>query len=413
MLIEFSVSNFRSIRDRETFSMIAKNTDKNLPGHILETKELPGIKNLTFLSAAAIYGANASGKSNILYALHTMQQLVNCSFTSFTPGEELPIEPFIFDPDYKDSPSEFEVVFYHDEVRFRYGFSLTYVGILSEWLYSYPEGYERTLFEREYNESSKNNYTYKFGSHFGSHRDIDLQTRANALLISVGAQLNHEVSSVIYKWFKDDVSIYNLAVNGGLDHDFTSFLIDYDKNIAEFIRDLMQTADLGISSLKVEDMSVDSEEDLKFKVEFHHSINGEDFSIPLNLSDESAGTVRYYSLLGPILYKLLYGGTMFIDEIGASLHPALARELIKLFGNPENNPNGAQLVFTTHDTSLLDTDLLRRDQFWFTEKDNEGATHLTPLTDFKPRENEALQKGYLAGRYGAVPFFAEELKLYE
>ena len=433
MLIEFSVSNFRSIRDRVTLSMVAKNSDKTLAENIIQGDDLPGLKNHKFLSAVAIYGANASGKSNILRAFEFMKSAVVDSFTEMKPTDLFLLIPYIFCSEATEKVSEFEIIFTSDDVRYQYGFSLTQERVYGEWLYSYPAGRERKVFEREYI-PSKDEYTYSYGEDFGTERNLGKQTRTNTLLISVGAQFNHSITTKIYKWFTDEVFHLDLTIINAMAMDLTSMLFNSKSgSFRDHIEELILNADLGVHSLEVAEIPFDQSkkfndiknanfisdfdrskflEDMKklpsYDVFLQHYCESSNNLYQMDLDEESEGTKRLFSMLGPIFASLAQGTVILIDEIEASLHPELTRAIIRLFAT--KNPNGAQLIFTTHDTTLLDSqNLLRRDQYWFTEKDREGVTNLIPLTDFKARKNEALQKGYLAGRYGAVPVLSGDL----
>lgn len=430
MLIEFKVKNFRSIRDEQTLSLVATKANKELPDCIID-KPLKGLAGLEFLKGAALYGANASGKSNVLLALKYLADLVEDSATEFKPGDPTWAEPFKLDPTYKTKPSEFEVTFETDGVRYLYGVAVTSHRVVEEYLYAYPEGRANCWCHRTFDPDS---HSYEWEKPSGSFKhDAKLQdyTKENVLFLSQGADLNHPQLMQVYMWFKTQLRFLNLGADGGL-HPLITLKYFEEENDQQRVLNLIKSADIGISDIRVAERELNLE-NIKGKIPpdllsrmleknsegklttpeinfLHHDIEGNTISMDFE-DEESAGTQRFFSLLGPWLDILKNGYTVFIDEIDTSLHPLLVRELLKLLFCAQNNPNGAQIVFTTHNPVFLDQTLLRRDQVWFTEKDDSGATSLYPLTDYNERGNAALAKRYLAGVYGGIPFLPEGLKL--
>ncbi len=414
MLIEFSVKNFRSIREKQTLSLVANNKDKQLPGNLIEINA-PGLSNTKLLKSSAIYGANASGKSNLFKAAEFIQQFVLTSATKPNPEEKTGVTPFRLDSHSSDEPSEFEMIFIYKGVRYQYGFALDNKRVHEEWLITYPVGQPQRWFSRVWN-SDKKQYDWKIGKKLlGETKSLKTQTKKNSLFLSTAAQFNHKQLCVVYDWFAN--YIFSLShIDSNYQFDMTSpLLLNREKEFKE-IFDLIKNADLGISGINVVRMKSEDVEDIvdaiiqmakSVKLEFIHLLENTEEEIAFDKDDESLGTLKYYFLLGPFLLALKMGYTVFIDEIGAQMHPLLVRQLVQMINDPKINTKGAQLILTTHDTTLLDTSLFRRDQIWFTEKNKAGATTLYPLTDFKPRSDEALQKGYLAGRYGAIPFLGE------
>lgn len=430
MLIEFKVKNFRSIRDEQTLSLVATKANKELPENVIE-KSLKGLAGLTFLKGAALYGANASGKSNVLLALKYLADLVENSATDFKPGDSTDAEPFKLDPSCIEESSEFEVTFEANDVRYLYGVAVNPHRIVEEYLYAYPEGRANCWCHRLYDENTN---CYEWSKPSGSFKhDPKLQdyTKENVLFLSQGADLNHSQLTMVYMWFKAQLRFLNLGADGGIPPGITLKYFD-DKNDRQRVLELLKSADIGISNIQVTERELNLESiknsiapDLLNRIIkaqngeaittaeincLHRDIEGN--TILMDFEDEeSAGTQRFFSLIGPWLDILKNGYTVFIDEIDTSLHPLLVRELLKLLFCAENNTNGAQIIFTTHNPVFLDQTLLRRDQVWFTEKDDSGATTLYPLTDYKERNNAAIGKRYLAGVYGGVPFLPEGLKL--
>jgi len=410
MLVEFRVGNYRSFREVQTLSLVASKDTEQGRNCVDQGK-------LRLLKAVGIYGPNASGKSNLIKALSTMQQII---IKPAKPGEKLSITPFKLDDEYNKQPSSFGVTFYHGEVRYQYGFTANTERIYDEWLYAYPKGRSRdiaqTWFERKFDKK-----TGKTDWNFGSYlRAID-----NVLLLSAGAQWNNKQLMTVYEWFVDKLRIisYSYELAPITAEMMLSLANDPEKEkMRSAITTLIQSADLGIYDISVEkaerdttklkfpaEMPNEVKEKLlqKFKykilVKMAHQNTKTGKKCSLSLEEESKGTQCFFNLLGPWVQTVAEGITVFIDEIDASLHPLLVRELIEVIQNTAISKKGAQLVFATHDTTLLDPELFRRDQIWFTEKDEYGSTHVYPLSDYKLRKAEAMQKGYLSGRYGAIP----------
>jgi len=421
VLVEFRVKNFRSFRDEQVLSLVASN-DTVLEENCVDEDKL------RLLKAAGIYGPNASGKSNLIKAINIMKDIVLNS-ANYKPGENLPTQPFLLDEESHKEPSSFEVVFYHGDIRYQYGFSITNEHIHDEWLLAYPKGRKaQTWYHRTF---SKRGAVWKFSSFFkGEKVQLKSKTRDNALFLSVGAQWNNKQLTTVYEWFRDKLRV--VPTKGFFGPDTPKMLLDIEqeenlgKELYVFVTEALRHADLGIRGVNVQKRKIDIntifpdnlsdetrekllehlEKNPRLKVEMLHFSTRTDEIVSLPLEEESDGTQRFFQLLGPWLMAVNNGYTVFIDELETSLHPLLTRELIKFIQDPMNNKTGAQLVFATHDVTLLDPELFRRDQIWFTEKDKGAATQLYSMSDYKegkPRKGEAMQKGYLSGRYGAIP----------
>ncbi len=418
MLLRFSTSNFTSVRDLQEISLIASSLSDDQSG-VIQTPN----QSENLLRVAAIYGPNASGKTNFLSALRFMRNAVCNSHTRWQPTKGISIQQFVLD-DSHERPSEFAIDFLVDSIRYEYGFSLDSSQILSEYLYAYPEKRRQLWFERNAGDSRIN-----FGKNLtGENRTIESLIRPNSLFLSAAAQNNHEKLLPIFKWFTNSLE-FRMGMLGPGGYDQTIELCKKSEETKRTVERLLAGADLGIVSIDITDEPqndkmnkfvekfhkllsevVDNQNDIPAfstpvirKVALKHKA-GNDGTVPISIDNESAGTLAYLGLIGPALETLSNGGVLCIDEIDASLHPLLVEEVVKIFNQNETNPTGAQLIFTTHSTELLGTGILRRDQIWFTEKDENGATKLYPMSDFKPRKNENLQRGYLQGRYGATPF---------
>ncbi len=421
MLIEFRVENYRSLRDEVVLTMAA-----GRGGDESDTRpRLVSGHAESLLTVAAIYGANASGKSNVLSALNFLREAVLLSHRVWAPDEGILRNPFAWGPK-RAEPSLFEVTFLVDSVRYQYGFVASDECFLEEWLRAWPNGKKQTWFEREAGQP------IKFGEHLkGENKLIEEVTRPNALYLSAAAQHGHAQLQPVSSWFRSlrplsqatDLayfapnpegvsSLARLLENesGELENGQRQRPSPEEQgnSLRERFRDLIRKADIGIVDVKVVTRKLDDQpRPRKFRrFLLQHQSDIENAWLPLE--EESRGTQTLFWMALPILQVMDEGGVLIVDELEASLHPALAQQIVRQFNDPVVNHKNAQILFTTHDTNLLGTTLgepaLRRDQVWLTEKNPEGATVLYPLTDYKPRKAENLERGYLQGRYGAVPF---------
>lgn len=411
MLLRFGVSNHLSIRDSQELSFVASSLKDRHEGLI----DCPAAPNGSLLPAAVIYGPNASGKSNLIDALHTMRSMVLTSQTKGEPGGGVPRHPFKLDPASSQMPSHFDIDFVVEGVRHHYGFKASSKAFESEWLYAFPKSQRRTLLEREGD-------TFHFGRGLrGQNNDIAGLTRPNSLYLSAAAQNSHEQLSRIFGFFRSMLAVRGIAVRSGMaserltkqgmDSRVIDFLkkintgvIDYRQKETEFSEEFRAASQKIFAAVKRlgADVAMDLGDKLVTIELAHHGRGGE--PVYLELDRESAGTRRLLIVLGRAYKALDKGRPLYIDELDASLHTQASEAVLKLFCSPETNPKGAQLIATTHDTNLLESPVLRRDQVWLTEKDTEGATRLYPLTDYRTRKGDNIERGYLQGRYGAVPF---------
>lgn len=412
MLLEFRVRNFRSIRDEQALNLIASGDKELATTHLAST----GLKSAPHaLRTVVVYGPNASGKSSLLRALDYMRAVVAESATVIQPGQTYNVQPFKLDPATAHQPTEFEITFLLSGVRHQYAFAMTPQRIVSESLLVYRSSKPTQLFSRQHIDGD--GYDYEFSTYLTGPRKLwQESTRPNALFLSMAAQLNSEQLSPVFNWIVRNITF--LPAGATVLPDFTTALLATEQGRAS-IREFLSAADISIADVQAVPrkgmqaqwvMSVSglqaSQEEREFLMPvFEHSTPKG--SAKFELHDESEGTQRLYGLIAPVLDCLRDGRVLVVDELDSSLHTLLVRRLVTMFQTPELNPNGAQLIFSTHDTSLLDHTLFRRDQIWFTEKDADQATRLYPLTDFSPRKQEAWERGYLAGRYGAVPFFSD------
>jgi AAA15 family ATPase/GTPase len=411
MLIEFRVTNFRSFKGENRLSLLAS-SDKDLEGSNVAATRNTSVPRV--LRAVGIYGANASGKSNLIRAMQLMRGIVVES-ANLKPDQQFNIQPFRLDPETDREPTEFELTFFKEGVRYQYGFALNARRIVEEWLLVYKTKQPQTWFMREYNPKAQVD-EYKFSeAHFKGNRNVWKEaTRSNALFLSTAIQLNSESLRPIFDYIAQSLVVFE---NGsGPVPDYTINHIAKAKSAR--VRQFLAGADISIDEIalkevkaEVQNISMDfatggfthsgrEEQNMVVPTFKHSSSKG---SAVFDFGDESEGTQKLFFLAGPLFDIFERGQVLIVDELDRSLHALLVRQLIAMFHDPEVNKSNAQLIFTTHDTSLLDGAHLRRDQIWFTEKDEEQASCLYPLTDFSPRKNEALEKGYLGGRYGAVP----------
>ena len=421
MLVNFTFQNFRSFRDEKTLSMEA--------GSIKELKESVIQKeSYRLLPTAVMYGANSSGKSNVLLALMTMRSVLLGS-VRLNPTDELYFQPFKLDLTSANAPTSFEIQFLLDDVKYRYGFDYDKTHICKEWLYEKCAGQrEFNLFLRVDNEFevSKTRFPEVLGK--------EGATPSNRLFVSLVAQLNGAKSMRILDWFNSCNYLSGMDSQG-----YEGFTLQMFSNRLEGCKQALEFfhhAQLGFNELLVTEKSFSDEslsgkmqipealrsklvEELKGKkimeAKTTHNIYDEQGNVSgIGTFDkdemESEGTKKVIEMSGPIFDTLRLGKVLIVDELDAKLHPLLTRSILQLFMNPETNPHGAQLIFATHDTNLLNLAYLRRDQIWFTEKDKTESSDLYSLLEFKDengtkiRNDRSVQKDYINGRYGAIPF---------
>ncbi|WP_201616115.1 AAA family ATPase [Psychrobacter urativorans] len=415
MLIEFTVKNYRSIKEEQTLSMVKNN------GEELETTNsfIPEThSSIPLLRSAVIYGANAAGKSNVIKAIMTMESIIRDSASASQEGDDIGVTPFLFNSQSSNEPTLFEMIFISENVKYQYGFSTTNSKIVSEWLFAFPKGVAQTWFERLYNEDTKK-HDFKFGKLLKGQKVIwQDATRDNALFLSTAVQLNSEQLKPVFNWFK---SVLRPTRTSGYGLGFTASLCDSENK--DKVLEFLNSADFSIHDIEVEkekftaDLLPDNLPSL-FKEEIvdrmkdkevielkavHKTEEGK--LVSLDFDEESDGTQKFFSFVGPWIDSLEKGYVLVIDELHNNLHPKMVKYLVDLFNNSQTNPKNAQLIFSTHETSILSQKVFRRDQVWFCEKDTSQATRLYPLTDFHIRKDKInLEFAYLDGLYGALPF---------
>lgn len=409
MLLEFSVTNFRSFKEKATLSLVASSKDEHSETHTIQTADHP-----TVLTSAVIYGPNASGKSNFLTAFDVMRDIVIGSAKK-QRGDKLPAAPHLFDIASNKNPTEFEVVFVRNNVRYQYGFSFSEDRILEEWLYAFPNSRAQRWFGRVFN-IEKQNYVMSFSEKLlGAKQLWKEATRENSLFLSTAVQLNSIQLSMVFDWFDNDIAFIGFQ---NVYPQYTASLCS-SNNSKLGIVSFLQAADFDIKDIFIKESKFDVSDypgipdevksDLEKRTYFHvktvHKVIG-GADLQMDLDEESDGTKKFFGLAGPWIDILSSGKTVFVDELHDNLHPQMVNFLVGLFNDKKVNSGKAQLIFSTHDTAILDQRYLRRDQVWFVEKKRDNSSRLYPLTTFSPRKNhEDLAKNYLHGRYGALPYF--------
>ena len=415
MLVQFQVGNFRSIREIITFSFLAAKI-KSQNSNLDTENTVVHSSGLKLLKSAAIYGANASGKSNVLSAFRMMRRII---LTQQQKDQRIDVEPFRLSDNFANEPTFFETIFFVDNIRYRYGFEASVSEVISEWLYQIPESkkQESMLFSREKGE-------FKGSNLFKEGRLIkkENKTLKNALFLTTCANFNGKISGLIFDWFGKSFVFSGLNDKSYLDSTLKAI---QEEKMRREVLSLTNKLDLSIDDIQSEaregpEGSIWQAIPIDFskifqpeflgrtshkKYDFQDNFkNYEEFDLEEN---ESSGTQKLIAFAYPLLMAIKHGNLVLIDELDAKLHPLITCEIIKLFNSLENN-KGSQLIFSTHDTNLLSKDIFRRDQIWFTEKNNFGATQFYSLADYKVRNDASFEKDYINGRYGAIPFINSE-----
>lgn len=410
MLIQFRYKNFKSFRDDTILDFSATKITEH-------SDRVVQIGNEKILPTAAIFGANASGKTNVIQAFRFMTTYVIDSFAFGGEGDDkksktkkLKQTPFLFDKDSRDAESSFEVYFISSEEAgcksYNYGFTLDQSGIVEEWLNAKSKTARsyKPVFYRNRDELDLSGLPAK------SQEIIRMTLEPETLIVSLGAKLKISKLKCIRDWFYDT----NFTNFGNpIENVFLSSLIPDgfadDKDVQKKVVDYFATFDSSIVGFNVEVIKSDDEDSRHIKIDALHEVIGSDEFASIPLEEESDGTLKMFALYPALQDTLESGGVLFVDELNARLHPLLVRGFLITFLNPETNPNHAQLVFTTHDSWQLSNNLLRRDEIWFTEKEQSGVSTLYSLADFvdedgsKIRKDESYEKNYLLGKYGAIP----------
>ncbi len=420
MLIEFTVSNFRSISEPIVFSAVASASAAKHPNITHETNNslAPNV-----LASAVVLGPNASGKTSLFRAVSFLRRFVLTSASTRSQGEEITFSPNKVSRQCQGKPTTMEIVFSHSGEVFQYGFSLNKERVLEEWLLARTSkrgSKTREIFAREYDpETDSYDWAINEGQVPGERESWKASTRDNALFLSTAVQLNSKTLQKPYEWIRSGLHV--ILSGERITKDFSAQLLQdekYSSRVMEFVKAL----DLPIEGFRIEERPLEIPDDVrhvfsermlaemveKAKDEKHYKVfakhrNAEGDVVELRLEEESDGTQAMFGMAGPIIDVLENGETLLIDELSNSLHPLALKGLVGLFQDKRQNPKGAQLIFTSHETSIISKDFMHRDQIWFIDRPNRQHTELRPLSDFKVREVEAFQRAYLGGKYGAIP----------
>ena len=412
MLVQFTVENFLSIRDKVYLSL-EPSKDSEHPENLITKGDYKAVNSV------AIYGANASGKSSLFKAI-TVAMIRNSNNVQVT--DKLPMTPFKFDFESRNKPTSFEFTFIaKDGRKYIYGFSATTEKVVEEYLYCYNTSKPTLLFDLNENEKPKFNRAYKVKLEAAYQMNT-----ANKLFLATATTWNVECTKSPFEWLAESIDTFTDVMElGGVA--FEKYRTDENRKYIEFTKNLLKQADINISSIEVDAKEVMGGPALPFQIVVqgkiippnegkHYDVeittgytvvdeNGEKTEFSLTLQEESIGTQLLF-FYGPLLKDAFEKGkTIVLDEIDKSMHPSLVKFIMNLFRDPDVNKNGAQLIVTTHETGILSLDMFRRDQIYFTEKDSKsGVTDLYSLDEFSVRKTENIEKGYLMGRYGAIPF---------
>lgn len=412
MFVEFTVSNFRSFKEPHTFSLVASKNKEHLEENTFLVNE-----KTRLLNSAVIYGANASGKSNFFQALSFFLKFAISSGPKLQIGDSINTEPFLFAKQNANEPTAFELIFFFNGIRYRYGLSVNTEMVQHEYLFAVIKVREVTLFTRVKQEIQINPTYFKEG------QKIKEAARENASFLSICAQLNGDIAKSLISYLQNYIVTSGLSTHGR----YTSQKI-IEKKGRDAVIKFLSFADIQIKDIKTESVNMDFSElgDKEIvelfkkklagakeeKVYFSHTVYNGTEAVDtqfLDIGEESAGTRKLFEYTGSILDTLERGSPLFIDEFDSRLHPLIIEAILKLFNSTSTNPSHAQLVVSCHAVNIMTNKLFRRDQIWFCEKDQYGATDLYSLVEYdEPVRNDAsFGKNYLQGKYGAVPYLGE------
>jgi hypothetical protein len=395
MLIRFSVRNFRCFRDQTTLELTAS-SDKLIPGNVYQSED----GRTRILRSAGIYGSNASGKTTVFGALSVMRDFI---VTNIPGGmdRQFNYTPFAFDNN--RDPTSFEAEFIHDGVRQIYGFSYDANRICEEHLYTFPNGRKKTVFERKLDE-------YVFKSDLRMRNDVAKRMDSKKLYVSFASQFNDQDCRRVVDWFSSRLLVL-VGFNIDVSLEILFSTMQRDERFRSYVLKALRIADFGISDLsdhpQIVNVAPSSVPMTLHDYRARHTFNDKHTSLPLLM--ESGGTIRFMSVIGPVIQALTNGSTVAIDEMDMSFHTDLTKWIVGLFHDPEENRTNAQIIFNTHDVELLDQSIVRRDQVWITSKDDKtGAARIDNLKDFRIRNDLDIRKAFLNGSLGGTPFIEPE-----
>ncbi len=419
MLVNFRVENYKSIKEPCELSMVASRYFKDKE----ETNTFDtGIHDFPrLLKSIVIYGPNASGKSTVIDAIKFLSYFVSESAQKSNSNEKIKVTPFKLCADSRNKDTSFEISFIENEIRYEYGLCVNPEMVTEEWLFAYPSGKAQKWFHRVWDSQSEE-YFYKFSNKFEGGRlrsDWQKQTRKNASYLSVAVQYNSEQLQPVFDWFQQ--RLFSLKPDT-LSHQYTASECkrpEVKKQVIDFIRSSdIHLTEINVITKKLSDIPFPDDMPDAFKEEFSKSFKDKEFHdiqfirkddkgqpVHFDFHEESQGTQGLFSFAGPWLDVISNDLVLFVDELDSSLHPLIVHHLVDIL---HKSGSKAQIIFTTHDTTILSQrSLLRRDQVWFISKDKSQASSLYPLSDYSVRDGEAIEKGYLSGRFGAIPFIQD------
>lgn len=403
MLLEFSYANFLSFKDKVTFSMVAT----TLRDRKVKTEEctftVGDDVRLSICKAAAVFGANASGKSNFIKALSFYKWFILNSSKDRQSGEVIPVKPFALSSETKSAPSMFEAVICIEDNFYRFGFEVDSSSVISEWLFVRSSKKRSKEVELFYRDGLKCDIHPRFG--IGKELTDKGMLRSNALLLSLAGQFNEPTAVSIMKWLVDTT-----IITGSSEKDAWDLAVSKieDEVVRKKIVAFSRYADLGMEDITKTDAGV-----LSSHTSYDENGNTIGHTVFPMRESESDGTIKYFSLAFPIIDALENGKRLIVDEFGAKLHTLLIERIVSLFNSENANRSKSQLIVTLHDTNLLGANILRRDQIWFTQKDGYGACSMYALSDYKVRNDASYEKDYLLGKYGATPIMNDLSKVLE
>ena len=420
MLVRFSVANFGSFIEMQELSLVASALRDDEAGLIPWPNASDKGNRPQLLPTAFTFGPNAGGKSKFVDAVLFLRSQILYSHSKGNVEEPIPTDPFRLSPGNEKKPSIFVIEFLVNGVLHEYGFELSKTAVEAEWLYGFPKRRKQILFERE-------KTVFEFGRSIrGQNKRIEAFTRPNSLFLSAAAQNNHPQLSSLVKFIGDIGGMKSLSPNAAL----ISSVFTSHKNVDNRVLRILRQIDTGVEQVRQQvrrrpeernelirkilsiyashsdpEPSLFSDvvrEDEEYIVLEHEGEKG--FRAAFDIDEESAGTQRLLFLLPQLLRSLDTGALFLLDELDVSVHTLVCELILDLFRSTETNPFGAQLITTTHNIGLLRSELLRRDQIWFANKNRIGATQLSSMADFRTRRDDNRIKGYLEGRFGAIPF---------
>ncbi|EKE78316.1 hypothetical protein P24_02106 [Oceanibaculum indicum P24] len=405
--MQFSVSNFLAIKNSQSVSLVASDLSDAKAGLL----DYPGREDVKILPSIMIYGANASGKTAIINSINFMKYMVISSYNKKKADEEIGREVFALCNDCLILPSKFSIDFILNKNRYHFSFAVSDKEVIFEELYDYPKNRKRKLYHRSEGK-------FSFGRNLkGKNKTISEITRKNSLYISAAAQAGHGLLSEIARFFEGIRTVSAVSVRAFDSDELDPRIIEFLKEIgtgvvgymrvpAEFpeeVKSLEKVIYDAVTKLSTNEVEIKANLLPSNEIRLAHlHESGEE--VFFDLVKESSGTRRLLVLLGRIYSVLDKGGVLIIDELDASLHTQIVESIVNLFSNNTINKNNSQLIATTHDTNILKSKFFRRDQLWFVQKAYDGSAHIYPLTDFRTRKGDNLERGYLQGRYGAVPY---------